>query len=194
MIEVTAEVVREFLDYNPETGEFRWKARDRKWFNFNKNDIQQSWNARYAGTVAGSIYNPGYRMIRIFKKHYQAHRLAWLHYYGEWPQNDIDHINHIKDDNRIKNLRDVTRSQNSMNASIQSGTSSQYKGVTWDKRVNKWQAYITLNREFKYLGLFTIEKEAARAYDRAALEHFGIYANLNFPIEDYLDYIEELAA
>jgi len=194
MTEVTAEVVRDLLDYNPETGVFTWKVRDRKHF---KSD--RAWkiiNSRDSGKPAGYIHkHTGYRYIGIFEKRkYLAHRLAWLYVYGEWPQNQIDHINRIRDDNRIENLRDVTGSQNMMNGSKQSSTTSQYKGVSWDEQRNKWRAYIYINDKLKYLGLFTIEEEAARTYDRAAIEHFGIYANLNFPIEGYLDYIQELAA
>jgi len=184
MIEVTAEIVRELLDYNPETGEFRWKYRDRKYCKSDKG--WKTWNGKNAGKIAGHIdKSTSYRDIRIFDKLYKAHRLAWLYVYGEWP-NEIDHINRIRDNNRIENLRDVTRTQNQWNQSNQFGRSSQYKGVTWHKATDKWRAQIKINGKFKHLGLFAIEIEAARAYDRAAIEHFGEYANLNFPIEDYL--------
>jgi len=190
MNELTAEVVRDLLDYNPETGIFRWKVRDRKYCKSDK-----GWkiiNGRDAGATAGYDSPDGYRYIGIFDNHHLSHRLAWLHYYGEWPNDQIDHINQIKDDNRIENLREATRSQNGMNRSSYNGTASQYKGVGWHKHANKWNAYIQINGKKIHLGYFTIEIEAARAYDRAAIEHFGIYANLNFPIEDYLDYLEEL--
>lgn len=182
MIEVTAEIVRELLDYNPETGEFRWKFRDRKYCKSDRS--WKSWNGKNAGTTAGTLDERGYRDIRIFSKLYKAHRLAWLYVYGEWP-NEIDHINRIRDDNSIENLRDVTGSQNQWNRSIETERTSQYKGVHWNKNANKWHVQIQINGKRKYLGLFTIEIDAARAYDRAALEHFGIYAKLNFPIEDY---------
>lgn len=185
MTEVTAEIVRELLDYNPETGEFVWKFRDRKWF-----DSDKGWkivNNRNAGKITGSIdISLGYVRINIFRKPYLAHRLAWLYVYGEWPQNHIDHINQIKDDNRIENLRAATQSQNGMNRSSYNGTTSQYKGVSWHKHANKWVVQIRIDVKQKHLGYFTSEEDAARTYDRAALELFGKYANLNFPIEDYL--------
>ena len=185
MTDLTTKIVKELLDYNPKTGEFRWKFRDRKWFEDVSDRGWNSWNGKNAGNTAGYLdKSNGYRGITIFDKPYQAHRLAWLYVYGEWP-NEIDHINHIRDDNRLENLRDVTRSQNGMNSSIETGRTSQYKGVHWAKKANKWKAQIGINGKQKYLGYFTIEIEAARAYDRAALEHFGIYAKLNFPIEDY---------
>ena len=183
MFEVNAETVRDLLDYNPETGVFVWKVRDRKYC-----ETDHGWkivNGRDAGETAGSLNDDGYRYIKIFDKRYKAHRLAWLYVYGEWPKNQIDHINNQRDDNRIENLRDVIQSQNSMNATIQSGRTSQYKGVSWHKKTNKWRTQITINGKCKHLGYFVSEEEAARAYDRAALELYGIYANLNFPIEDY---------
>lgn len=184
MIEVNAEVVKDLLDYNPQTGVFTWKVRDRKYC---KDDRSwKSWNSKNSGKTAGTPDAEGYRQIKIFDKFYKAHRLAWLYIYGEWPSDQIDHIDHIRDDNRIENLRDVTESQNHWNASIQTGRTSQYKGVSWHRQHNKWRVQIKSNGKPKHLGYFTIEIEAARAYDRAAVEHFGIYAELNFPIEDYL--------
>jgi hypothetical protein len=183
MVEVTAEVVRNLLDYNLETGVFTWKFRDIKYCN-----SYMGWkvvNGRDFGKPAGTKTPYGYREIKIFNKAYKEHRLAWLYVYGEWPQGQIDHINHIKDDNRIENLRDVTRSQNGMNQIKCNRKTSQYKGVAWHKRSNKWQARIGINGETKYLGIYELAIDASRAYDRAAIEYFGIYANLNFHIEDY---------
>jgi len=182
MIEVTAEVVRDLLDYNPETGEFIWKTRNRKYFECDR--YWKKFNTQFAGKSAGYSRPDGYRCIRIFHKEYLTHRLTWLHYYGEWP-NEIDHINRVRDDNRIENLRNVTSLQNKANRSKGLETASQYKGVAWDKRPDKWKSQIQINGKNRHLGYFITEEDAARAYDRAALEHFGIYANLNFPIEDY---------
>ena len=92
--------LKEQLKYIPTTGEFiRLVTRPRA----------------PKGSVAGTINGRGYRWIRVLNKRYQAHRLAWLFYYGEWPENEIDHINNDKDDNRITNLRDVTHGENQQN-------------------------------------------------------------------------------
>ena len=88
---ITQEELKELLDYNPETGLFTWNV---------YNNIKNK-------TTAGT-FNDGYIQIKIKQKIYQAHRLAWLYVYGEWPKGQIDHINGIRDDNRIENLRDVT--------------------------------------------------------------------------------------
>jgi len=91
----------------------------------------------------------------------------------------IDHINLNGLDNRLENLRVVTRSANGQNCSSKGGT-SQYKGVCWDRKYKKWKAEITIDRRNKFLGYFDIEPEAAVAYDAAALECHGELAYLNF--------------
>lgn len=94
----------------------------------------------------------------------------------------IDHVNGDGTDNRRRNLRVVTHTQNQQNMRPQRGTSS-YKGVCWNSYSGKWQAYINASKRTQYLGRFTDEREAARAYDRAARALFGDHARLNFPEE-----------
>ena len=175
------ELANEFLEYNPETGVFIRKWKDRKHF---KSD--RSWkrgNTVYAGTVAGYTRDDKYQQITINGNIYLAHRLAWLLHYGEWPEDQIDHINNDRADNRIENLREATHAQNGRNKSSHKDSTSRYLGVSWNKNANKWQADIRVDGKNYYLGLFVVAEDAARAYDAAAYEHFGIYANLNFPEE-----------
>lgn len=94
----------------------------------------------------------------------------------------IDHINGNGLDNQKSNLRTATSQQNSFNRRKRSGCSSVYKGVCWSKRAKKWRAYLTKNQKHFSLGYFHNEIDAARAYDRAALTHFGSFARLNFNI------------
>jgi hypothetical protein len=178
------ELANEYWDYNPENGMFIWKWRDRKHFKSDKS--WNWWNTRYANTVAGNIRDDEYQMIKVNGNLFLAHRLAWLLHYGEWPEDQIDHINNVREDNRIENLREATHSQNQRNKSSHKESSSKYLGVSWHKATNKWQARIRVDGIQYHLGYFTVAEDAARAYDRSALKHFGIYANLNFPIEDYL--------
>jgi hypothetical protein len=138
------------------------------------------------GNNVGHTNRYGYTIInfRLNKKKYNvsAHRCAWILFFGEDTKKDLDHISGDKSDNRICNLREATRSQNEMNnAKINSPCSSQFKGVSFFKRDNKWNSSITLNGRKFYLGRFKSEIDAARAYDVKAIELFGEYARLNFP-------------
>jgi hypothetical protein len=99
---LTAERLRELFSYNPETGLFTRLIGVR------------GTNAK-AGCVAGTDDVRGYRKITVMKEFHRAHRLAWLYVYGEWPKYEIDHINGIKNDNRIANLRDIPRARNAEN-------------------------------------------------------------------------------
>ena len=106
----------------------------------------------------------------------------------------IDHINHNKLDNRKDNLRICNQKQNLMNKqkTQRRNTTSQYKGVSWNKQRNKWRAQIRINGKSKHIGYYTNELEASIEYDKKALLYFGVYAKLNHPIENYTDYILDL--
>ena len=111
------------------------------------------------------------------------------------PKDDevIDHKNHNKFDNRRCNLRVCTKQQNSMNQSKQRrNTTSIYKGVCFNKQNRKWVVQIRINRKQKHIGYYESEEEAAIAYDKYAILHFGEFAKTNFPIENYTDYILDL--
>ncbi len=147
--ELTAEQLRSILDYDPETGIFTWKV--------------GSANQVKAGNIAGSPTGLGYLRIRVQRRGYQAHRLAWLYMCSNWPKDQIDHINRIRTDNRIANLREVTNKQNQQNRSKPSSNTSGYPGVYWCKRSSKWQAYITHNQKKVHLGCFTDREDAIAA-------------------------------
>ncbi len=92
----------------------------------------------------------------------------------------VDHVNHITLDNRQDNLRICSPQENAMNRGLRSNTSSKYKGVSWSKQMKKWLVHITIDKKVKHLGYFHNEIFAAGIYDRAAEEHFGNFAHLNF--------------
>lgn len=106
MPELTQEIVRELLDYNPETGVFTWRPRDRKWFNTDR--IWNSWNAKLAGKPAGTPHRSGYIWIGLNGKLLAAHRLAFLWMAGAWPTRQVDHRDRDRANNRWTNLRDAT--------------------------------------------------------------------------------------
>src|SRR5690554_5526005 len=106
---ITADYIRSRLDYDPETGVFTWRAKPI----VTRHDKMQ--NTRYAGKQAGKPDSHGYLQIMLDRQLILAHRLAWLHHYGEWPEGELDHINRNPLDNRISNLRPASRSQNTIN-------------------------------------------------------------------------------
>ena len=109
----------------------------------------------------------------------------WELHFGEIPDGlQIDHIDRNKLNNSIENLRLCTPAQNSQNRSRRNKGSSKYTGVYFNREANKFQSVIRSNYKTKYLGQFTNELEAAKAYDIAALNLFGEYAVLNFPLRD----------
>lgn len=167
---ITAEDVRAALDYDPDTGVFTWRPRPPL------TPRVRGWNTSHAGKPAGTIKKSRtreYVQICLNRKLHHAHRLAWLHHHGEWPANNIDHINGDGLDNRIANLRDVTQSQNCANAQISRNNAVGLKGVHWNKRRNRFTATIRVRRRSLFLGNYDSAEEAHRAYRRAAAEHFG---------------------
>ena len=159
----SVERLHELLDYDPDTGVFRWKVRR---------------GSTVAGAIAGRTNGSGHRQIAIDGVRYQAHRLAWKIATGNDPVDTIDHRNRNPDDNRFANLREATKQQQSAHRTA-FGV-SQYLGVSWHKGTAKWVAQTSAHGKKRHLGYFVCEDDAARAYDAAAREHFGEFASLNF--------------
>lgn len=161
---LTAERVRELLNYDPETGVFQWRK-----------PRAQAIGKSEAGTINAS----GYRIMNVAGKLYRAHRLAWLYVYGEMPDGMIDHINGVRSDNRIANLRLADNGKNQMNAKRRSDNKSGYRGVSWHRKASKWSAEIWCDGEKHYLGLFECEKDAHAARVEAAKRLHGEFARVN---------------
>ncbi len=150
---ITQARLKELLEYNKDTGLFYWKVK--------KQGIKQN-------NVAGHLSNSsGYIELRVDYKLYKAHRLVWLYVFGEFPKNEIDHLNHIRHDNRIDNLRDVSASVNSRNRSIGINNQSGFAGVHLDKQTNKWRAQIRFDNKLISLGRFPELKDAIEARKNA---------------------------
>jgi hypothetical protein len=153
---LTPQRLRQVLLYTPETGEFRW-SKHRVGVPF--------------GKIAGRVHAEGYRRIMIDGQFYAAGRLAWLYVYGVWPTPCIDHINGQRDDNRIVNLREVSRRVNQQNmrmhrdGHLQGTTRLKVPGLS-----KPWQARIYAQGKSKFLGVFCTESEAHEAYQKACNE------------------------
>lgn len=152
---LTQERLKELLSYDPETGVFIW--------------VKPTSNRAKAGSVAGCLKrNDSYSQIQIDKKLYLAHKLVFLYVYGELPSREIDHINRVKHDNRLSNLRFCSRSENNQNTKIRSDNTSGAKGVSWSTFYKKWHAYIKVNGKRTHCGYFERFDDAVAA--RAVLE------------------------
>jgi len=162
---IIQEELKRQLHYNPDTGIFT-----RIVSNSNRVKIK---------SIAGWYTSNGYIYIDINCTSYSSHRLAWLYMTGNWPEDQIDHINHVRDDNRWLNLRECTNAQNGANAGKPKNNTSGYKGVSWNKGVKKWTAQIMFNYKKIHLGCFTCKHEAAEAHNAKALELHGEFACLN---------------
>jgi hypothetical protein len=130
------------------------------------------------GRLAGTLSNSGYIVIRYNHKKYLAHRIAWYLHTKEDPATfQIDHMDNNKANNKIENLRLATGAQNSYNATKKSRALSQYKGVTFSARHDKWVTRIRVNGKTTHLGYFIDELKAHETYCLAALEMHGEFAN-----------------
>lgn len=168
---ITAEYVRDVLDYSPDTGIMIWKMRTDE--SFLRSNYGRTWNTRFAGKAVGCVNKNGYKHVNLAGKNRSIHRLVWAHYYGRFPNSDIDHANGNKLDNRIANLRLCNDSQNQANAKVPTRNTSGVKGVCWAKDTKKWQAQITWGGRQLYLGQFYKLKDAAAARAQAEKGIFG---------------------
>lgn len=175
---ISQELLKELLNYNPETGVFTWLARGDKYFQSPL--AAKSWNNRFAGKEAGTSHSNStsrtrYVSITLFQKQYRAHRLAWLYVYGESPRYKIDHINGDGADNRIANLRDVTDSVSAKNMPMLKRNKSGVTGIHWCKITEKWCAMIHSGKT-KNLGYFSDKFEAICAR-KSAEARLGFHEN-----------------
>ncbi|NMD19083.1 MAG: HNH endonuclease [Verrucomicrobia bacterium] len=148
--DLTADRLRELLNYDRETGVFSWLV---------------SCRGTRAGDIAGTSSSEGRRHIIIGYARYKAHRLAWLYVYGEFPKKLIDHINGDPTDNRIANLREATMSENLHNQRrAHKNNKTGILGVQWRASKNKFRARIVTDGKETHLGYFDTSDEAQKAY------------------------------
>jgi hypothetical protein len=168
---ITQEQLKSILSYDPATGIFTWLERPNK-----PGKGNSSWNTQKARSQAGNLEKDGYIRITIAKKHYPAHRLAWLYTYGEFPKIGLDHLNGIRNDNRICNLGEATPSENGQNQlRATKGNVAGYLGVSFKKQTGRFGACIRHDKKDTHLGYFDTAEEAHQAYINAkrVLHPFG---------------------
>lgn len=159
---LTLERLKECLSYDPETGVFtRLVSKGRG----------------KAGTEAGVVDSNGYRIICVEGMNFKAHRLAWYYFYGKWPEGVVDHENHIRDDNRIRNLKDVTQAQNTAKGKNHRGTQGVFGvpgvrigGGSRDQITTR----IVINGVTTHLGCFEDIASAYEAYRQAKIKHYSV--------------------
>lgn len=160
---LTHDRLKQLLDYDPATGIFTRR-------------IKTSNHCNPHG-VAGSKDTLGYLRLSLDGCVVLAHRAAWFYVHGVWPRDIIDHINGVKDDNRLSNLREATRQQNGFNRGKNSNNKSGFKGVR-QRESGRWEAYITVKRKRITIGLYDRPQEASAAYETAAKLHFGEFSHI----------------
>ena len=156
---ITQNRLQELLDYDAESGLFRWR---------------ESHKGRSKGRIAGCMSGRGYRRIRVDGRAYPAAQLAWLYVYGEFASPTIDHINRVRSDDRVANLRPATFAQQQANAVMKTRRLRNLpRGVTRNKGNGPYRARIEINGKERDIGYFPTVDEAYAAYCKAARDAFG---------------------
>lgn len=165
---MTPEQIKAAVSYEPETGRFFWLPRTADWFAGDQARAN-TWNKKFAGKETFLSNDKGYRRVCIFDKFIYAHRAAWAITHGYWPEGEVDHIDGNRANNRLTNLRPVTRLQNMSNFACH--RAGKHPGIRWKN--NRWLATIAKDKRSYHLGSFTNLDDAIAARKAAELEHFG---------------------
>jgi hypothetical protein len=164
---ITPDILRQLLRYEPETGALFWRTRDRRLFSCDAD--WRTFNKLWAGQPAFTSYDrDGYLVGSVAHWNFKAHRVCWMIAKGIAPM-QIDHINGVKDDNRLINLRSVTPRQNAVNAAKSKNNTSGTTGVSWHKGTKTWIARISVFGERRFLGAFSELRDAIAARKEAEI-------------------------
>ena len=167
---VNVGVLHDLLRYDADTGKLHWRHRPRQYFKCERDYL--AWNAQRAGREAlTALDSNGYCNGAIFNRRYKAHRVAFAIHHGRWPEQQIDHINRIKTDNRAENLRDCSGTVNKRNIGRRSNNKSGITGVCWSR--GRWRASITIQGKSKHLGMFKRIEDAVAARKTAETGLYG---------------------
>ena len=162
-------MLRKVISYNPHDGRAFWKERGAELFASSRSRSAQhrmkNWNSRFAGMSVGSVPSSkdGYKRVSVFGVQLLVHRVVWAVYHGTWPEGFIDHVNGVRCDNRICNLKDVTMQGNSMNSAKRADNTTGINGVLWSKRRAKYYARATVAGKQFMRGYFSDIEDAKMA-------------------------------
>lgn len=174
------ELLRKLLRYDADSGTLYWNNRTPDMFEDGKRraaSICNQWNSKNAGNMAlTSTCSGGYRIGAVNGVMVRAHRAVWAINFGYWPNMQIDHINGVRSDNRIENLREVCHQDNMRNIKAPSTNTSGHVGITFLKSEGKWKAGISVDGKTKHLGVFQ-EKSAAISARKDAEAKYGFHEN-----------------
>lgn len=171
---LSPDFIKQCVRYEPETGKLYWRERPAHLFLYRSD--AKGWNRKHAGRETFTFRLPnGYLQGAVKKVHLYAHRVAWAIAKGYWPL-EIDHINGIKDDNRLINLREVTTTQNRQNGRLHRDNTSGVIGVTWREKFKTWRVRIVVNKKEVCLGCFKNFDEAVAVRKLANIKH-GFHPN-----------------
>ncbi len=150
---ITQSYLKSILSYDENTGQFIW--------------LNAPSRRTKKGSIAGGVKPHGYIIISINANKYLAHILAWIYVNGDYPKEQLDHINHNRADNRIANLREVTLTENARNRGKCARNTSGVLGVIWDKKNNRWHASIGVDAKTVFLGRYVEFSDAVNARKNA---------------------------
>ncbi len=154
---LTAEILRELVHYDPETGVMVW--------------LKKLAAKQYVGDVVGCLNENGYIYTKIARKAYKLHRLIWLYMTGKWPEHEVDHEDRNRSNNRWRNLRAATRKQNQENRTPRHDSTSGVTGVLWSVRDQAWRATICVDGRKKHLGTRKVLDDAIALRLAASRQH-----------------------
>lgn len=169
--DITHELLRQLVRFEADIQKYFWNPRPRKMF---KTDGSfKSWNSAWANKETfHAVDGRGYCQAVVLYRHYNAHRIIWFYHYGEWPNGQVDHINGIRTDNRLANLRVVSQAENLRNTKRRVNNSSGTSGVSWNPLTKTWRVRVP-NKE---IGSFQKKQDAVAARKAAEVE-YGFHPN-----------------
>jgi hypothetical protein len=157
---IDQETVKKLFYYDAETGMLIWR-------NGNKRNVKPWQEAK-------ALNGLGYYSVKIQNKSYPVHRIIWLYVHGIFPDQDIDHKNRIRNDNRLCNLRSVSRTDNCQNISLPRHNKSGHIGVSWIKRHEAWTVYVKVNKKNKWLGCYKNLDDAVAARKAGEAKYYNL--------------------